>query len=217
MHERAILPRPLMLVDRGCPFAHRVSALLHHLDVAYDSVEAPVGQLPEGLERWSPSGRIPLLVHGEVVVGESRVMLEHLAEAYAFENAYPTRLVDRTKHRHAMAVMDVFVAPWLHHDDEVVGDARLDESVEVLHGVTQVSECAPCLLAFHLAPLWLRFQWWRPNGAVTRAIRQRPGLAEWLDGAAGLAAVEQTCASRAESIAEFRALFATPHAEVEEP
>ena len=26
---------------------------------------------------------------------------------------------------------------------------------------------APCVLTFHVAPIWLRLQWWRPAGAVT--------------------------------------------------
>ena len=36
---------------------------------------------------------MPLLVHGDLSIGESRVMLDYLAEAYAFEHAYPTEVM----------------------------------------------------------------------------------------------------------------------------
>lgn len=198
-------PRPLLLADRGCPFAHRVLALLDHLGVGHDLQEATLGQLPEGLSRWSPSGRVPLLVHGTIVIGESRVMLEHLAEAYGFEAAYPGELAPRTLHRHAMALMDASVAPLLTRPSATLDDARLAECLDVFAGVARAPP-EPCLLAFHFAPVWLRFQWWYPERAVTRALRARPELAAWLDHAAKLPAVARTAPSQVENVADFRAL-----------
>ena len=197
-------PRPLLLMDRGCPFAHRVLALLDHLGVAYETREAPLGQLPEGVERWSPSGRVPLLVHGALVIGESRVMLEHLAEAYGFGSGYPLELTQRTRQRHAMALMDGSVAPALTRPDSKLDAVRLAGCLDVFEGATQ-APLEPGLFAFHFAPLWLRFQWWHPEGVVTRAVRDRPALAAWLDGAASLAAVQRTAPSQAENVADFRA------------
>jgi glutathione S-transferase len=196
MHaQHATAPR--LFADRGCPFAHRVLALLEQLDLALELSESPVGQKPEGLEKWSPSGRIPLLVHGDVVIGESRVIMEYLAEAYAFESAYPSALVERTMHRHAMAIVDDFVTPRLFRED-AIADARIEECLDVLQRVTDASRPVPCLLVFHLAPLWLRFKWWRPESAVTAAIARRKDLATWLDGATHLPAVQRTAPSRAE-------------------
>jgi len=204
--------RPLLLADRGCPYAHRVLALLDHLGVAHDTRQAPVGQQPDGLLSWSPSGRVPLLVHGAVVISESRVMLEYLAEAYGFESGYPPELVARTLQRHAMALMDIVVAPRL-----AVGDAELDvpriaECLDIFESVAMATPLEPCLLTFHVAPVWLRFQWWRPNGAVTRAIRSRPRLAAWLDGAARLAPVVRTSPSPQDSEDDFHAACAIMNA-----
>ena len=199
--------RPVIFADRGCPFAHRVLALLDHLGVASDLREAHAGQLPEELTRWSPSGRMPLLVHGAVTIGESRVMLELLAEEYAFESAYPRALRDRTLQQHAMALMDGTVVPWLTRDEATLNEARLAECLDVFEGVA-LAPPEPCLLAFHFAPMWLRFQWWRPEGAVTRAIRGRPKLEGWLDGAAKLAAVVRTAPNQAENLADFHAVSA---------
>ena len=202
------LPRPVIFSDRGCPFAHRVLALLDHLGVVADSIEAPLGQLPEGVTRLSPSGRVPLLVHGLVTIGESRVMLDHLAEAYAFESAYPRALVERTLQRHAMALMDSFVAPSLIRDDVMLDETRLRECLDVFEGVVGLMPPAACLFTFHFAPVWLRLQWWRPDGTITRAIRSRPKLEEWLDAAAKLAAVVRTAPNEAENVADFHAACA---------
>lgn len=202
------LPRPLLLADRGCPYAQRVLALLDHLDVAHDARQAPVGQLPEGLLSWSPSGRVPLLVHGAVVISESRVMLEHLAEAYGFESGYPRALVARTLQRHAMALMDIVVAPRLAAGDKDLDEPRVAECLDIFESVAVATPLEPCLLTFHFAPMWLRFQWWRPNGAVTRAIRSRPRLAAWLDGAARLPSVVRTARSQQDSEADFHAACA---------
>lgn len=185
-------PRPVLFMDRGCPFAHRVLALLDHLDVAHDTKAAPVGQIPDGLEAWSPSGRIPLLVHGAIAIGESRVMLEHLAEAYAFDCAYPSELVRRTLHRHAMALFDNFLIPTLLRGDDGLATARLAECVDVLERVTADSLPEPGLLAFHLAPMWLRCKWWRRDRAITHALASRRALAGWLDDAARLPAIVRT-------------------------
>jgi len=185
-----------------------VLALLDHLDVPCESKQAPVGQLPDGLEHWSPSGRVPLLVHGAVVIGESRVMLEYLSEAYEFEAAYPAGLRERTRHRYAMALMDGFLAPAL-ATAGALDVARLGECLDVIEDAALAAPDVPCLLTMHLAPLWLRFQWWRPEWDVTRAIRERPKLAAWLDAAASSAAIVRTSPSRSANIAEFRAVLAS--------
>lgn len=201
----AVAARPLLLADRGCPFAHRVRSLLDHLGVGHDLIESPPGERPAGLDRWSTSGRIPLLVHGDLSIGESRVMLEHLAEAYAFEKAYPASVVERTLHREAMAIVDSELAPALLRDS-VAREARLAECLGRLDDVARMTLPSPCVLSFHVAPIWLRLQWWQPKGAVTRSIRERPRLAEWLDAAAQLPSVARTSPSRAENTRDFEAI-----------
>lgn len=184
---------PILFSDRGCPFAHRVLALAEHLGAPLDRREAIVGEKPRGLSRYSTSGRIPLLVDGELVVSESRVILEHLAERHGFAEALPRSLVDRTRHRHAMAVTDAVLAPRLFLAAEAPMDPRrLDDALSWIEDATARTEPAPSLLAFHLAPIGLRFRWWLPSGAVTRAILARPALARWLDDAAELDAVART-------------------------
>lgn len=186
-------PRPILFSDRGCPFAHRVLSFAAHLGCALDHREARIGEHPPGLGRYSRSGRIPLLVDGELVLTESRVILEYLAERHACANAYPGDLAARTLHRHAIAVADEHLVPrLLERTPSVPGDPRVEDVLDAIEVATATTPPKPCLLAFHLGPLWLAFGTWQPHGAVTRAIEARPALRAWLDAAAALPDVART-------------------------
>lgn len=188
---------PILFADRGCPFAHRVLALLDHLGHAPDLRESAVGEKPPGLARYSSSKRIPLLVHGELVLNESRVMLEHLAKHFDFADGLPSELSTCTLHRHAMAVVDDFLAPLLVRRLADSDRPRLDDVLTALESATATQRPEPSLLAFHVAPIWLRFRWWHPRGAVTRAIEAREPLCTWLDAATRLPSVARTSPDRA--------------------
>lgn len=184
---------PQLFFDRGCPFAQRVLALLEHLGQPVDRHMSRVGDKPAGVERYSPSGRIPLLVHGDLVLTESRVMLEYLAEHHGFVDPCSANLAIYSLHRNAMAVVDDYLVPLLFGRTHVGPDEpRLDEALGTIEEVTATVVPGPCLLAFHVTPIWRAFQSWRPSGVVTRAIQARTGLREWLDAAARLDCLART-------------------------
>jgi glutathione S-transferase len=185
------LGAPVLFHDRGCPFAQRVRALVDHLDLPMESREALVGDKPDGLEAYSSSGAIPLLVHGDLVITESRVMLEHLAEYAHFDGAYPADLAWRTRHRHSMAVTDEILAPLLMASARAE-TRRIEDALDALQAATDDQMPYPCLMSFHVAPIWLRCRLWRPTSEVTRAIEARPTLCRWLDAAARLESVVRT-------------------------
>lgn len=149
-----------------------------------------VGEKPEGVHDYSASGRIPLLVHGDLVLTESRVMLEYLAAHHPFADAYPHDLGARTLHRHAMAVVDDFLARRLLRPTGDEEGPRLEDVLRALEAATSAPPL-PSLLSLHVAPIWLRFRLWWPKGGITRAIEARPALSAWLD-----AAVELDCLAR---------------------
>lgn len=179
-----------LFVDRGCPYAHRVLALLAHLGVDARVSEGPVGGPIPGLARYSRSGRVPLLVDGSLVIGESRVMMEHLAERHAMKHALPEGLAARTLHRHAMAIFDPQFGSRLLHETPLPTD-RLEEVVDAIEVAARGAQPGS-LLAFHLAPFWLRLRLWRPRNPITIALSARASLAAWLDAAAEHPAVAAT-------------------------
>ena len=185
-------PPPTLWADYGCPFAQRVRALCAHLGWPLTLHEAAVGAAPPGLERYSPSRRLPYLTHGELLVGESRVMLEHLAEYHGFAEAMPADLPSRTAHRHAMALVDGFLVPRMTVQGPESAPARLGEILDTIERSTRTTPPGPCLLAFHVAPVWLRAQLWSADGSVVRGVTARPALHRWLDQAAALEGVRRT-------------------------
>lgn len=197
------LEAPLRLfTEYGCPFSHRVLALFAHLDVEHEVVECPVGDRPLGLERHSKHGRVPLLVHGDIVLSESRVMLEHLSEHFDMAGAFPDRLRDRSRHRHAMAMVDGSLVPLLTAGLREHGGSRLDDALDALEDATSNTAPTPQLLALHVAPIWLRFRWWRPTGAVVQAVEARPALCRWLDLAVALECVRRSAPDKAMHLAD---------------
>jgi glutathione S-transferase len=188
----------ILFSDHGCPFTHRVLALLDHLGHQPERRESMVGEKPDGVHQYSSSGCVPLLVHGDLVLTESRVMLEHLAEHYELAGAYPADLGARSRHRQAIAVVDDFLAPLLfaRADTEVDGP-RLDDVLGFVEHATATVAPHACLLAFHVAPIWLRFRWWHPAGSVTRAVEARGKLCGWLDAVVELDSLKRTASDPA--------------------
>lgn len=196
----------ILFSDRGCPFAHRVIALFDHLECKPDLRELMVGEKTDELYQYSASGSVPLLVDGDLVFTESRVMLEYLAEFYEFES-YPANLRGRSLHRHAMAVVDDFLVPLLFVRAEVDAN-RLDDALNAIEAATATMAPQPCLLVFHIAPIWLWFRSWRPEHAVARAIQARSHLCDWLDATIQLDSLRRTApdhVTQAEDVSLFNA------------
>lgn len=160
--------------------------MLDYLDVAFNRREAALGTKPAGIERYSPSGRIPLLVHEGLTISESRVILDYLAGRYGFADAYPDDLVPRTRHRYAIAVADDVLAPLLFPGAVADNELRTTEVLDAMEAATATVRPGASMLAMHLGPLWFAFRAWHPGGPTTRAIRARPALHEWLEAAAAL-------------------------------
>jgi hypothetical protein len=92
-----------------------------------------------------------------------------------------------------MAVTDDFLAPLLFGSpSRPTDEPRLADAVQALALATADAEPGPRLLAFHLAPIWLRFQIWHPTHAVTRAIEAHHSLHNWLEGALRLEPIART-------------------------
>ncbi|MGD8863700.1 MAG: glutathione S-transferase [Myxococcales bacterium] len=197
---------PLLFSDRGCPFSHRALSLLSLLDIEHEHREVPVGQTPAGLYRYSRAGHLPLLVHDGLVLPESRVMLEYLAERYGMRGAFPDDVAARAIHRLAMTRVDGVLTRHLGLDAPVPGDADgLRDALDALEAATQLGPPGSDLLTLHVAPIWHALRTWRPDGIATQAIEARPVLYAWLTAAADLPAVADNAADPSIIAADVRA------------
>lgn len=179
-----------LFADRGCPYAHRVLALLAAIGADVDLRATPLGTKPIGVWDHSATGQIPLLVDGDLVLTESQVMLEYLAEKFDYVEGLPPSVEGRAEHRRGMALIDRFLAPRL-IDPDVRDGARFDEVLDALDRI--VAAAGPeTLLAFHAAPIWLHLQERRVAVEVMRRIRSRDRLLGWLDRAVATDSMRQT-------------------------
>jgi hypothetical protein len=161
--------------------------------------ECLVGEHPPELNKLklSARGHLPLLLHDEHVIGESRVIMEHLAETYGFENAYPGNAMTRSLHRYAMALVDEYWAPALYQHGDEVSAPLIDTCSALEAAIKQVSPPHPQtnLLALHVAPLWRIFRVYLPPNVITRSITDRPLLQAWLDKIINLPCIKATASS----------------------
>lgn len=73
-----------------CPFCWKVRLALAELSLEYRTVETKLGEKHPDLQRLSPTGGVPVMVEGDVVVWESAVILDYLDRRYAPGCLIPT-------------------------------------------------------------------------------------------------------------------------------
>lgn len=194
----------------ACPFAHRVRALLTHLDVPFELREIDLEDRDPAFLALSPTGRVPLLVAGDAVLYESAVVLEYLAEAHGFGGAFATDAMVRARQRLAAkqwddVVLSAFYAS-LGSGGELA-DERVDRLARELGEIeaTAIRSEPGSLLGFTLAPHWMRMDWVRDLGPVPALVDAHAELREWLAAAVALPAVEATAPDRETVVARYRA------------
>jgi glutathione S-transferase len=77
-------------------------ALTHH-KIPFEEVIIPIHtpETPAAIAKYSPAGKVPVLVDGETVIWESIAILEYLAERFPDAKLWPADLVARA---HARAI-----------------------------------------------------------------------------------------------------------------
>lgn len=183
----------ILFGDAGCPFARRVTSLCMHLRVPLDVRESEIGSPPSELADHVSGKRLPVLVDDDLVLLESRVMLEHIADRFAFADAYPTELSARSRDRNAMALVDDYFAPMLFGASRAEPDAlRFADAFRALHDAIRADASHPRLLTFHVAPILACFRLWHPMHPVTQAVRSHPAVGAWVDAALSIDALTRT-------------------------
>jgi glutathione S-transferase len=81
--------------------------LLRHHGIAFDEVRLPLDtpEFASGIARWSPSGRVPVLHHGDLVVWDSLAICEYADEAFLDGRGWPRDAAARAVARSVSAEM----------------------------------------------------------------------------------------------------------------
>jgi len=193
-----------------CPFAQRTRAVLARLDVPFECREIDLSDRDPTFLRLTPTGKVPLLVDGELKLYESTVVGEYLAERYGWGAALAPEPELRSRQRLAMKQWDDRVLPaWYRSlidprsfDAKARGkvEGELDEAeatVAAMQGVTDN------LMGFHVAPFWARMDWLREHSPIPALIDAHHGLRAWADRAVGLPAILQTLPDREFAVQQY--------------
>jgi RNA polymerase-associated protein len=85
--------------DSTCHYSHRVRIVLAEKGVTVDLVEADAAHPPQALSEANPYNSLPTLVDRELVLYESRVMMEYLDERFPHPPLLPVYPVARAESR----------------------------------------------------------------------------------------------------------------------
>jgi glutathione S-transferase len=67
---------------RRCPFAMRVRFTLHEKNIPFEVQEEDLSNFSDELKALHPEAKVPLLVHGSLVLYESAIITEYIDEAF---------------------------------------------------------------------------------------------------------------------------------------
>jgi glutathione S-transferase len=194
--------------SEGCPYAQRTRALLEHLGQPFQGVQVDLAHKPAHFLALSPTAAVPLLEDEGLVLYESSVINEYLAERLGWAAAWSRDVRHRALERLAMKRFDELVAPLFFQalKDPSALEARPAWRREVAQLRTAVDgRPAASLLGFHLAPHVLRMKWLQPDSQVIRALEEAAG--DFLAAALTLPAVVRTSPDQELTVRQLRARF----------
>ncbi|MBM4379578.1 MAG: glutathione S-transferase [Deltaproteobacteria bacterium] len=190
----------------GCPSAQRVRALQQQVGLPHEPREIDLSRKPADSLAHSPTGAVPVLEDDGLVLFESTVICEYLAERHGWRGAWSPDIRQRARERLAIKRFDDLVAPLFFQSlqDTAVLEARPQWRWEVALLGQAARDASPTgMLGLLLAPNWLRMGWLAPDAPVARALRDEAGA--FLDQAMASPAVAATSPDRAHTTQQMRA------------
>ena len=85
-----------------CPLSHRVRIVLAEKDIAVDIVDVDLNDKPDDLLHINPYASVPTLVDRDLVLYDSRVIVEYLDERFPHPPLMPVDPVSRARSRLAL-------------------------------------------------------------------------------------------------------------------
>lgn len=93
--------RSVMTLYSGetCPYSHRTRLVLAEKSIPAEVVNVADNHLPEDILPFNPYGSVPTLVDRELVIYESRIIMEYLDERYPHPPLMPVDPISRAQCR----------------------------------------------------------------------------------------------------------------------
>ena len=97
-----------------CPYCHRTRLVLAEKDITFDTFDVDLDKLPEDLSELNPYNTVPTLVDRDLVLYDSRVIIEYLDERFPHPPLMPVDPVSRAKTRLALHRVEADWYPLMH-------------------------------------------------------------------------------------------------------
>ena len=95
-----------LYTSQDCPYCHRVRIVMAEKNVAYEMVDVDPANPPEDLLDLNPYQTVPTLVDRELVLYNSRIIMEYLDERFPHPPLMPVDPVSRARSRLMMYRID---------------------------------------------------------------------------------------------------------------
>jgi RNA polymerase-associated protein len=133
-----------------CPWCHRTRIVLAEKDITCETVDVDLNKLPEDLAELNPYNSVPTLVDRDLVLYDSRIIIEYLDERFPHPPLMPVDPVSRAKTRIALMRVEHDWFPLMHDilykSEKVVTKAR-KELRESLIATAEVFKAKPYFLS----------------------------------------------------------------------
>lgn len=103
--------------DPASPASHRVRIVIAEKDITVETIEVDPNHLPEDLAEVNPYNSLPTLVDRELVLYDSRIIMEYLDERFPHPPLMPVDPVSRARARLALHHVE---RDWYRLHDEIV-------------------------------------------------------------------------------------------------
>jgi len=97
-----------------CPYCHRTRIVFAEKDIAFEAIDVDLDKLPEDLSELNPYNTVPTLVDRDLVLYDSRVIIEYLDERFPHPPLMPVDPVSRAKTRLALHSVENDWYPLMH-------------------------------------------------------------------------------------------------------
>jgi len=85
-----------------CPYSHLARIVLAEKDITFESIDVNLDSPPEDLSELNPYNTVPTLIDRDLVLYDSRVIIEYLDERFPHPPLMPVDPVSRAKTRLAL-------------------------------------------------------------------------------------------------------------------
>ena len=103
-----------LFTSPSCPYSHLARIVLAEKDITFEAIDVDLTNPPEDLSELNPYNTVPTLIDRDLVLYDSRVIVEYLDERFPHPPLMPVDPVSRAKTRLALHRVEKDWFPLMH-------------------------------------------------------------------------------------------------------